>query len=150
MFFFVLLIFVDIDTDDRHSTNTFSTLILTLILFYFIRRLTLVFTISQIIKSSQATSFYPYEDPSLRSHDKIALPSMTNYELDNAFHKAKDAIVARRRLEHDLVRQGMYTDMSKRTAVTRHQAVTTTFNPTNDLEKNQEVFEEMSKLLAQK
>ena len=105
---------------------------------------------SQIIKSSHATSFFPYEDPSLRSQDKVALPSMTNYELDNAFHKAKDAIVARRRLEHDLVRQGIYTDMSKRTAVTRHQAVTTTFNPTNDLEKNQEVFEEMSKLLARK
>ncbi|RWS11097.1 Peroxidase-like protein, partial [Dinothrombium tinctorium] len=38
--------------------------------------------------------------------------------------------------------------MSKLTAVTRHQAVTTTLNRGNELEKNQEVFEEMTKLLA--
>lgn len=40
--------------------------------------------------------------------------------------------------------------MSKMSAVTRHQAVTTTLNRGNELEKNQEIFEEMSKLLARK
>lgn len=45
---------------------------------------------------------------------------------------------------------GQTTDMSKRSAVTRHQAVTTTFKRGNDLEKRQEVFEEMSKLIAKK
>lgn len=45
---------------------------------------------------------------------------------------------------------GLITDMSKESAVTRHQAVTTTLERGNDLEKRQEVFEEMSKLLARK
>lgn len=40
--------------------------------------------------------------------------------------------------------------MNKLSAVTRHQEVTTTYNEGNDLEKAQEVFEEMTKLLARK
>jgi len=40
--------------------------------------------------------------------------------------------------------------MTKQSAVSRHQAVTTTLNLGNELEKRQEVFEEMSKLLARK
>jgi hypothetical protein len=45
---------------------------------------------------------------------------------------------------------GHVTDMSKPTAVTRHQQVTTTANRGNELEKSQEIFEEMTKLLAKK
>lgn len=40
--------------------------------------------------------------------------------------------------------------MNKLSAVTRHQEVTTTYNLGNDLEKSQEIFEEMTKLLAKK
>lgn len=40
--------------------------------------------------------------------------------------------------------------MSKSTAVARHQRVTTTTTRGNELEKAQEVFEEMSRILAQK
>lgn len=40
--------------------------------------------------------------------------------------------------------------MSKPTAVARHQKVTTTTSKGNELEKTQEVFEEMSRILAQK
>lgn len=91
-----------------------------------------------------------YEDPLLRVGDRIHLPDYSSYVLDSTFHQAKDIVVNKRKLEADLVRKGIYTDMSKRTAVTRHQAVTTTFNNANELEKNQEVFEEMTKLLARK
>lgn len=45
---------------------------------------------------------------------------------------------------------GFTTDMSKPTAVARHQRVTTTTTRGNELEKAQEVFEEMSRILAQK
>lgn len=95
-------------------------------------------------------SFYPYEDPTLRSEDKVHLPHLNPIALDSLVHQAKDIVVDRRKLEQDLVRHGRFTDMTKRTAVTRHQAVTTTFNAANELEKNQEVFEEMTKLIAQK
>ena len=95
-------------------------------------------------------SFYPYEDPALRASDRVALPSMSSYELDNLVHLAKDIVVGKRKLENDLVRQGMYTDMSKRTAVTRHQAVTTTFNKANDLACQQDLFEEMTRLVVKK
>lgn len=95
-------------------------------------------------------SFYPYEEPSLRSEDKVFLPHLDPIALDSLMHEAKDIVVGRRKLEQDLVRHGRYTDMTKRTAVTRHQAVTTTFNTANDLEKSQEVFEEMTKLIARK
>lgn len=91
-----------------------------------------------------------YEDPLLRVGDRIHLPDYSSYVLDSTFHQAKDIVVNKRKLEADLVRKGIYTDMSKRTAVTRHQAVTTTFNNVNELDKNQEVFEEMTKLLARK
>ena len=75
---------------------------------------------------------------------------MTSYDMDNIVHMAKDIVVGKRKLENDLVRQGIYTDMSKRTAVTRHQAVTTTFNKANDLACQQDLFEEMTKLIARK
>jgi len=75
---------------------------------------------------------------------------MSSYELDNLVHLAKDIVVGKRKLENDLVRQGMYTDMSKRTAVTRHQAVTTTFNKANDLACQQDLFEEMTRLVVKK
>lgn len=45
---------------------------------------------------------------------------------------------------------GYITDMSKPTAVARHQRVTTTTSRGNELEKAQEVFEEMSRILAKK
>lgn len=102
------------------------------------------------LSRSLASSFYPYEDPSLRAGDRVALPSMTSYDMDNIVHMAKDIVVGKRKLENDLVRQGIYTDMSKRTAVTRHQAVTTTFNKANDLACQQDLFEEMTKLIARK
>lgn len=97
-----------------------------------------------------SASFYPYEEPSLRSEDKVYLPHLDPIALDSLMHEAKDIVVGRRKLEQDLVRHGRFTDMTKRTAVTRHQAVTTTFNTANALEKNQEVFEEMTKLIARK
>ncbi|KAI1303180.1 Peroxidase skpo-1 [Halotydeus destructor] len=90
-----------------------------------------------------------YETPVDQIADHIALPSLTSYVLDDAFHHAKDLVVNKRKLEDQLSRDGIFTDMTKQTAVTRHQAVTTTFNRANELEKNQEVFEEMTKLLAQ-
>lgn len=46
--------------------------------------------------------------------------------------------------------KGQITDMSKPTAVARHQRVTTTTTRGNELEKAQEVFEEMSRILALK
>ena len=99
---------------------------------------------------AQASSFFPYEDPSLRSEDKVLLPHLNPIALDSLVHEAKDIVGSRRKLEQDLARHGRFTDMSKRTAVTRHQAVTTTFNVANELEKSQEVFEEMTKLIARK
>lgn len=45
---------------------------------------------------------------------------------------------------------GFITDMSKPTAVARHQRVTTTTSRGNELEKEQEIFEEMSRILAKK
>ena len=103
-----------------------------------------------VLAINATASFYPYEDPSLRSEDKIYLPHLNPLAMDSLMHQAKDVVVDRRKLEQDLVRHGRYTDMTKRTAVTRHQAVTTTFNAANELEKNQEVFEEMTKLIARK
>lgn len=131
-----------------------------------------VITITIVSSSSQGSS--GYEDPLLRVGDRIHLPDYSSYVLDSTFHQAKDIVVNKRKLEADLVRKGntyctkllffisdrkirvvmwysgIYTDMTKRTAVTRHQAVTTTFNNANELEKNQEVFEEMTKLMARK
>ncbi|XP_015795696.1 peroxidase isoform X1 [Tetranychus urticae] len=78
----------------------------------------------------------------------ILSPVFSSLQLDDTFHLAKDIVVQRRKLEANLERDGLVTDMSKETAVTRHQAVTTTLERGNDLEKRQEVFEEMSKLLA--
>jgi hypothetical protein len=106
--------------------------------------------LSVCVTTSTASSFYPYEDPALRAGDQVALPVMTSYDLDNIVHLAKDIVVGKRKLESDLVKQGIYTDMSKRTAVTRHQAVTTTFNKANDLACQQDLFEEMTKLVARK
>lgn len=110
--------------------------------------LTLVLLVLAV--GSSRASFYPYEEPALRSEDKVFLPHLDPIALDSLMHEAKDIVVGRRKLEQDLVRHGRFTDMTKRTAVTRHQAVTTTFNTANDLEKSQEVFEEMTKLIARK
>lgn len=82
--------------------------------------------------------------------DHLPVPHLSPRVLDDAFHQAKDRVVNKRKLESQLVRDGMFTDMSKLTAVTRHQAVTTTFNQANQLEKDQEVWEEMTRLLARK
>ena len=109
-----------------------------------------VAVVLSVVTTSLASSFFPYEDPALRAADHVALPTMTSYDLDNIVHMAKDIVVGKRKLENDLVRQGIYTDMSKRTAVTRHQAVTTTFNRANDLACQQDLFEEMTKLVARK
>lgn len=45
---------------------------------------------------------------------------------------------------------GFVTDMTKLTATTRHQQVTTTLPRGNELEHAQEVFEETSKILLKK
>lgn len=112
---------------------------------------------------------------SLLMDDRLLNEIISPLVLDAAYARAKEQIVKRRKLESELVRQGecirppqplpvspppanpanplptgFVTDMSKPTAVARHQRVTTTTTKGNELEKAQEIFEEMSRILAKK
>jgi len=107
-----------------------------------------VLTVLSLTIVLSVVSAHLYEESVYHVGDNVPLPPLSARQLDDMFHQAKDHVVTKRKLESQLVRDGMYTDMTKRTAVTRHQAVTTTFNQANDAEKNQEVWEEMTRLLA--
>lgn len=114
---------------------------------------------------------------SLLMDDRLLNEIISPLVLDAAYARAKEQIVKRRKLESELIRQGecirpasrllslrcqlipsisariptgFVTDMSKPTAVARHQRVTTTTTKGNELEKAQEIFEEMSRILAKK
>jgi peroxidase len=79
--------------------------------------------------------------------EKIKVPNYSSFELDEAFNLGKNMVVQKLRHENDLIKEGYTTDMSKITATSRHQAVTTTLPRGNQLEHTQELFEETSKIL---
>lgn len=99
------------------------------------------------------------------SYDSIMLPKrfmspdglgskidlhLSENEIEQAFSMGKDMVYRNWRLEDELVRDGVFTNMSHVSAVGRHQAVTTTLPLGNILDHNQEVFEETSKILLRK
>lgn len=96
---------------------------------------------SNLTTFGSLTNFHGGEDPLSRTFPSLGTRLDLGHQL------------LAHRLETHLIgspKTGLTTDMSKVSAVTRHQAVTTTLNRGNQLEKSQEVFEEMSKLLARK
>ncbi|OTF80300.1 hypothetical protein BLA29_009551 [Euroglyphus maynei] len=96
------------------------------------------------------------------SFDSIMLPKrfmsptskidlhLSENDIEQAFSMGKDMVYRNWRLEDELVRDGIFTNMSHVSAVSRHQAVTTTLPLGNILDHNQEVFEETSKILLRK
>ncbi|KPM09895.1 peroxidasin-like protein [Sarcoptes scabiei] len=72
---------------------------------------------------------------------------LSDNEIEHAFSLGKDMAIRNWRLEDQLVRDGLTTNMSKISAVSRHQAVTTTLPLGNLLDHSQQVFEETSKIL---
>ncbi|UXI20333.1 BCL2/adenovirus E1B 19kD-interacting protein 1 [Sarcoptes scabiei] len=75
---------------------------------------------------------------------------LSDNEIEHAFSLGKDMAIRNWRLEDQLVRDGLTTNMSKISAVSRHQAVTTTLPLGNLLDHSQQVFEETSKILLRK